>query len=343
MNVEPNHSDCPAVSIAVPVFNGQRFIARTLQSLLDQTFSNLEIIVTDNASTDATEQICRDFAARDPRVRYYRAQANRGISANFRWGFELARGEYFRWNAADDFVAPTFVQKCVEILAADASVVLAFARTRIVDEEDQPIRDNTYDAAADLASPAARFNRLITIDHRRHGAHELWGLMRRADLARIPVYDRVVRSDSIMLARLALLGRFRCIDEFLFFNREHGGRSVASQTPGRRQDQRARLARFLGQGPVPPSHWWNPDLKGKLVFPEWRILHEYANSTRYADLSLAQAIACKVRVAAFTIRCMPKLIRDVLYAVEHLILGEPNRQPPTAPPPTNIEPSSAST
>jgi glycosyltransferase involved in cell wall biosynthesis len=333
----------PRVSVAVPVYNGERYLRRTLDSILAQTFTDFELIITDNASTDATADICRELAARDPRIRYHRADENRGISDNFRWAFELARGEYFKWNAADDYIAPTYLQRCIRVLEEDREVVLAFTRTLIVDDNDRLIRENEYDAEADVASPSVRFHRLMNIDHRRHGAHELWGVMRRAELARIPIYERVVRADSIMLARLALLGRFRRVEEPLFFNREHVQRSVARQTPGRRMQTRSRLSRLIGQGPVPPASWWNPALKGRIVFPEWRILGEYLKSTRYANLTVAQALACQLRVALFGVRILPKLARDVIIALEHLLLGDPAASSPPAPPAPQIGASSAST
>lgn len=331
----------PRISIAVPVYNGQRYIRHTLDSILQQTCTDFELIITDNASTDDTEEICRQYAARDSRIRYHRSEKNLGISNNFRRGFELSRGEYFRWNAADDYIAPTFLEKCLHVLETDPQVVLAFVRTVIVDDDNRVIRNNDYDVMADLPNPATRFNRLMTVDHRHHGAHELWGLMRRADLARIPVYQQVVRSDSIMLARLALLGRFRRVEEPLFFNREHSQRSVARQTPGRRMQTRSRFSRFLGQGPVPPAHWWNPALKGKIVFPEWRIMREYAKSTRYAELSFRQMLACKLRVAFFGLRIIPKLLRDLIIATEHLVLGDPASCASPPPPAPHVGTSSA--
>lgn len=330
----------PRVSIALPVYNGERYVARTIESLLSQTFGDFELIITDNASTDATGDICRAFAARDARVRYHRAEQNCGVAANFRWGYELATAPYFKWQAADDLCAPTFLEKCVAALDADPSVILAFAQTLIIDENDQAVRSNEYDADADLPQPYKRFSRLVNVNHRVHGAHELYGVIRREALARIPVYTRVVRSDSIMLARLALLGRFRRINEPLFLNRDHFRRSVAAQTPGRRLQTRTRLARWIGQGPVPPPHFWNPALKGRIVFPEWRIWREYAGSLKFADLRMSDRLLCLGALTGFSIRHTPKLVRDVVIAAEHFLLGDPGARQPPAAPSSQVEPSS---
>src|SRR3954453_10689919 len=121
----------PRVTIGVPVYNGERYLARTLEALLAQTFRDFELIITDNASTDRTVQIAQDFARRDARIRYFRADCNRGVVQNFNWCIELARGEYFHWHAADDLCEPTLIEKCVAVLDADPSVVVAFARSRI--------------------------------------------------------------------------------------------------------------------------------------------------------------------------------------------------------------------
>src|SRR5262245_20089689 len=99
----------PRVSVGIPVRNGQRFLADALDSLLAQTFTDFEIIVCDNASTDRTEQICRRYLARDPRVRYHRNARDIGPAANHNVGFQMSRGEYFRWHAHDDMVAPEYL------------------------------------------------------------------------------------------------------------------------------------------------------------------------------------------------------------------------------------------
>ena len=121
------------VSIGVPVYNGETYLPQALDSLLAQTYPDVEIVISDNASTDATENICRDYANRDDRIRYYREDVNRGLSWNFNRVFELSRGEYFKWAAADDICVPEFVERCVDVLDEDKSIVCCHARTTKID------------------------------------------------------------------------------------------------------------------------------------------------------------------------------------------------------------------
>src|SRR5207244_10480282 len=109
-------SKMPRVSIGVPVYNGERYIAETLDSLLAQTFEDFELIISDNASHDRTEGICRAYAAKDSRIRYVRNSTNLGAARNYRLAVELSSGEYFRWANCDDLFAPTSLSRCVEVL-----------------------------------------------------------------------------------------------------------------------------------------------------------------------------------------------------------------------------------
>jgi glycosyltransferase involved in cell wall biosynthesis len=321
---DPSIQPVPRVSIGVPVYNGERYVARTLDSLLAQTLGDFELVIADNASSDGTEAICRAYVMRDPRVSYHRAAVNQGIVANFNRCFALARAAYFKWQAADDLVAPTFLERCVAVLDADPSVVLAFARSVIIDANDQPVRRVDYDADADDPRAHVRFGRLINIDHKRHSAQEVYGVIRADALRRTPGYERCVRADSILLARLALLGRFRAVEERLFLNREHQDRSVRL-VPGERARRRSRLAKWLGSGPVPPPEFWDPALTGKLTFPEWRILREYARSLGMAPLSARERNRCRATLARFALKHTPKLTRDLLIAAEHTLFGRPRR------------------
>src|SRR5690606_21798140 len=151
----------PRVSIAVPVYNGERYLRASLDGLLAQTFTDFELVIADNASTDGTEAICREYVARDARVRYHRNERNLGGPGNFRRVFQLSRGEYHKWSTADDLWHPTLVEKCVAVLDARPDVVLAYPRSNIVDAEGRVVR--TFDDPLDLPeeSPAVRVERVI--------------------------------------------------------------------------------------------------------------------------------------------------------------------------------------
>src|SRR5688572_10868700 len=98
----------PRVSIGLPVYNGENYLAEAIDSILAQTFEDFELIISDNASTDRTQEICEAYAAKDGRIRYYRSEVNKGSAWNFNRVFELARGEYFKWAAHDDYIAPEY-------------------------------------------------------------------------------------------------------------------------------------------------------------------------------------------------------------------------------------------
>src|SRR5262249_28756332 len=129
----PPASRSPRVSIGMPVRNGQAFIREAIESIQAQTFTDWELIVCDNASTDDTEKIVKQFAVNDPRVRYHRNPQDIGPANNHNVGFQLARGEYFRWHAHDDMIAPEYLAKCVEALDRDPTLVCAHTQTVIVD------------------------------------------------------------------------------------------------------------------------------------------------------------------------------------------------------------------
>lgn len=309
----------PRVSIGVPVYNGQRYLRYTLDSLLAQTFPDLEIIVTDNCSTDSTPGIVQDYAARDRRVKYVRNGMNLGPARNFNRSIELARGGYFKWNSADDVCAADFVEKCVKVLDADPSVVLVYPRTSVIDAEGKVAYHYGYELDLDDPRPHVRLARLLNVNHKVHGAHELFGVMRVDVLRSTPGMRTHVRGDSVLLARLALLGRFQRIEEYLFFNRDHTDRS-SRYLPERMVRGGSRLARYLGCGPLPSSEWWDRSLRGRIVFPEWRVLGEYLRAVHgTTQLSGLEMLAGYGALGAFALRHLPKMGRDVIIAAEQYI------------------------
>ena len=134
----------PSVSICLPVYNGENYVREAITSILEQTFEDFELIISDNASTDGTGEICRDAATRDPRVRYYRAEVNRGLAWNHNRAFDLARGRYVAWIGHDDLMGRQYIGRCVEALEKDAGAVLAFAGYLYIDDKGSVIGRVAY-------------------------------------------------------------------------------------------------------------------------------------------------------------------------------------------------------
>ena len=154
----------PLISIGLAVYNGQNFVADAIESVLSQTFADFELIVTDNASMDATPEIAAEFVRRDSRVRYYRNAENLGCAPNLNRCYELSnpKTRYFKWAAHDDVIAPTFLERCVEALEADSSAAMAHTRSVIIDAtgdvipvEDDPYAARETDGATDLVESRA--------------------------------------------------------------------------------------------------------------------------------------------------------------------------------------------
>src|SRR3712207_3999522 len=123
-------TQAPTVSIGLPVYNGERYLALAIEAVLAQTYRDFELIISDNGSTDATSAICKAFAARDPRVRYYRYEENRGAAWNFNNTARLARGRYFKWQCYDDLLEPEMIQACLDVLEREPEVAVCCTRTR---------------------------------------------------------------------------------------------------------------------------------------------------------------------------------------------------------------------
>src|SRR5260370_23324994 len=162
----------PRVSVGLPVFNGERYLARALGCLLAQDYQDFELIVSDNASTDATESICREYAARDPRLRYHRNETNIGASPNYNRVFGLARGEFFKWASHDDECHPSLVRRCLEKFEhAPAAAVLVFPRAEMIDETGRVLFSSPDAISSSSSRPFVRLSKVL---FRSSYAHPLW-------------------------------------------------------------------------------------------------------------------------------------------------------------------------
>lgn len=257
----PDRDSPPLISVGLPVYNGDNFISIAIESVLFQTVSDLELIICDNASTDATERICREYAACDERIRYIRQERNLGASPNFNRAFREARGRYFKWITHDDAITPDCFEKTMALLEARPEAILCHSRVHLIDERGETIE--YYDTGlvhVGDARQSARFGELIC---KPHQCLECDGLMRRELVARTAVYGSFPGADRALLTELALVGPFLRADEPLFLTREHLSRYRRTQTT-----PAARLASY------------DTSLSGRRIVGTWRMYRDYWRMVR---------------------------------------------------------------
>jgi glycosyltransferase involved in cell wall biosynthesis len=206
------------LSIGLPVYNRARLLKQSLDALLNQTFTEFELIISDNASTDGTEQICREYARRDGRIRYYRNRVNIGAPRNFNRTFELSSSQYFKWATSDDLCAPEFLELALGVLERDPAVVLCYAKSTIISADGSPIEE--YDDKLHLmeAKASQRFMRLLSSIEL---CHQHQGVIRSAALRRTALLKDHIASDVNLVAELSLYGKFYELPQRLFFRRLH--------------------------------------------------------------------------------------------------------------------------
>ncbi|BAY48508.1 glycosyl transferase family protein [Scytonema sp. HK-05] len=285
-----NHQ--PRLSIGLPVYNGEKFIKEAIDSLLAQTFEDFELIISDNASTDKTEEICRAYAAKDQRIRYYRNQKNIGCAPNFNRVFKLSSGEYFKWVAHDDLHAPDFLTKCIEVLDQDPSIILCHSKVYFIDEHGKFLQNYDIQLKTDSLKPHERFHELLTT----HLCYQCYGVIRASALRMTPPMGSYGAADAIFLLRLGLLGRFYEIPEYLFFARSHSQQSLSMFFPDYLSCTQKNTQKSMRT--LPDFHayavWFDSANQGKLLFPHWRIFWEYFISVWQVKLTLYERISCYI-------------------------------------------------
>lgn len=269
-------SPYPTVSIGLPVYNGEQFIDEAIKSVLRQSYTDFELVISDNASTDRTQEICSEYADQDDRIRYVGNVSNRGAAWNFNRVFELSRGPYFKWINHDDCWDPVMLERSVSILeTAPSGVVLCYPKTVFMDECGSITE--YYEDKLDLryADPAQRLGSLIRNLRR---CNSLFGLMRARDLERTRLLGAYIDADRTLLAELSMLGQFWELDEHLFMRRMHPKGSTFANTT--RQESMS---------------WWNPAKKqNQLHLPNWRLLMEHVRGIQHVPLRSGDRRRCYV-------------------------------------------------
>ena len=215
----------PRVSVGLPVYNGAKYLHQSVQSLLRQDFEDFELLISDNASTDETEEICRSYAAKDSRIRYRRNRTNIGSARNYRMVFESARGEFFKWCSHDDVCRPAFLRRCLEVFDAEtASVGLVYPLCELIDEFGRVIGR----AQGSVEARQTRAHRRLAHVLRNFSyAYPIWGVIRTESLRKSGLTGSVWYWDEVLLAELALYGEIVEIPEVLSEQRCHDGNALA--------------------------------------------------------------------------------------------------------------------
>lgn len=279
----------PKVSIASPVYNGERYLAKALDSVLAQTFGDFELIVTDNASTDATEQICREYAARDPRVRYVRNDHNVGVVANFNLGIELSRGEYFRWHCYDDLMAPRCLEACLGEMEADKTLAVTQCATELIDENGCHVE--MFDREWQLDAPEAHVRFWSMLWTRCFPP--IFGLMRSDLVRKTHMFRPYVGADRYFLAELLLLGGLKYVPECLFSIRVH-----------------PQAYRVRGNNPEVRRHWYTPGARRLPAFMQMPMTAwAFLTTAIYAPVNWADKLRCLGHVGGWTLEQMLGIAR----------------------------------
>jgi glycosyltransferase involved in cell wall biosynthesis len=277
----------PRVSIGLPVFNGERYLEEALDSILVQTYPDFELIISDNASTDRTQRICRAYAAENKCIRYYRNERNLGAAKNFNLVFELSRGEYFKWAAYDDILAPEFLSKCVKILDWDPSVVLCHCKTSRIDEHGALVGNYGHTMRIDSRKPHERFGDLISLTN---PCWMIFGVIRAGSLKMTSLIGDYIASDRNFLAEIGLLGRMYEIPEYLFCRRDH--QEAYTHTYYIREDGTLNYQKQLT--------WWTE--ANRISFPYWRNCLEYFKSVTRVPLKWSEKRLCYEQIGRWILR-----------------------------------------
>lgn len=286
----------PRVSIGLAVYNGERYVAEAIESALNQTYADLELVISDNASTDRTAEICQSYARRDPRIRYSRNAINIGLTPNLGRVADLSRGEYFKWLYHDDPMEPQFLERCVAALDGDAGAVLAYPKAWIVNDAGDIVAP--YDPTPDMTDPQP---------HRRFAAFLLnapdlgiqsSGLVRLAAVRKCGPYPNSPGCDEVLLAVLALQGTFHEVPERLTRVRVH--QAQASQ-----------------QSPRDRMRIMNTKFAKRVTFHRWMYLEEAIIGVKMSPAPASEKIRCLLVLARWAARWknLRTLAGDFVFAV----------------------------
>ena len=304
----------PRLTLGLPVYNGNRFLAQSLDALLAQTYTDFELIISDNGSTDRTPEIGKHYQSVDPRVRYVRHDENRGSTFNHNFVLGQAQGELFKWASDDDLYAPDLLQRCVDALDSRPELALAHSWTAFIDEDSKITERSHYGLTTDVADPVERFRSVLYTD----GGDDMYGVIRMSVLRQMAPFNSYHWADRTFVAELALHGPFHNESDFLYFRRDHPMRTSRVG----RNNIRLRCSRL---DPARANRWRHP-----LVRLTGEYVLGFASAIQRAPLSARDRRRCMKELAVWLAsHANPRHQRQSLENPEPAVLTEEVASLPT--------------
>jgi glycosyltransferase involved in cell wall biosynthesis len=275
----PVGKNSPTVSIGLPVFDGENYLRTAIDSILSQTFEDFELVISDNASSDKTMEICRGYADQDSRVRYYRSEKNMGAAWNFNRVFQLARGEFFQWACHDDALMPTFLERCVGVLRQKREVVLSYSKTTWINECGQPTCSVVGRPDLHIKDPQQRFRLFLEYHDPPNECTPSLGLIRASVLEGSSLHGNYPSSDMILLAEILLRGQLYEIPEYLSLRRDHPLKSTIVH----------RTMEDL-------AIWFDPSQEGRIQLTTWRLVYEWTRTVLRSPIGVIDRTKCAMHI-----------------------------------------------
>ena len=257
----------PKVTVGLAVYNGENHgLRECLESILEQDYANIEVIISDNASTDHTAQLCLEFAAKDHRIRFYQHETNLGAVKNFYRVLHLCTTPFFKWADHGDTLKPAYISSCMKRMVNDDAIVLCYPRTLMVHENGTTEIANDHVNAVD-DSPVDRYLHVIS---ELCYCNAAYGLMRTSMIREIRIGDQECKgADGVILAEIALRGKIAQIDDVLYVTKRDKKWSLGIE------EQTARICRMNTPN----------DMNRGITFPFCRMVGEYLQTVRFSSLS----------------------------------------------------------
>jgi len=288
------------VIVGLPVYNGQKYLGAAIESHLSQSFGDFDLVISDNGSTDATPEICSNYASKDTRIKYLRSPENRGILWNHRRVFEAIESpnQYFRWAGADDIMEPGLLQAMVEVLNTRPGVEAVVPATKNINDHGEIIGAMARTLDLQSSDVFERAHDVLVANYQHVIAY---GLLRASTLRLMRTRPDYIGWDPIFLWELALRGQMVQSAGPVLLRRFHPG-SIS----------RVKTVKEMRK-------WVEPNSKAGMNFPHWTWAYERVRALIACPLSTRDRLRIGTFLARYTMWQRGALVRDVIQAARRTL------------------------